>query len=393
MNYFWKRNSGLTFMLCLLGMLFISASTYSHDIPVPSDITAADGSEVVLVNHKDLYDGDGNFITHIHDYATRRYTQAEADEIHENNPHTRQSIIDGLPKAGDVKGVSGRSYDNPGFEAPDDVSEINKPDPTGKYENYGGVFLPNPNTQETPNPNTQGTVLSTETQQETSLGTQGSQESTLPSTITATYQGQTQNFAPTTEPESSDDEVYAIVEGEAIPSAQIDSSEYQGTWYRLLSSSTTRRGASPTHQLEIISVVEVKHPRRLMVTIRNNGRSFVDLTKDYSLILSRTDNTSATVNMRSRDNLYITPQKARGEKHADTDIALLPRKSFRKLGSESRFSLDFQYFYGTQTGYKEGDVLILSYQGKEVSRYPEAVQLAPRLKRSITRTWGSLKKP
>ncbi len=88
----------------------------------------------------------------------------------------------------------------------------------------------------------------------------------------------------------------------------------------------------------------------------------------------------------------ITPQKARGEKYADTEVTLLPWKLVRKLDRKESFYLAFQYFYGSQSGYKPGDVFILSYEETEVSRYPEAMPFAPRLQRSVTTTWGSLKK-
>ena len=397
MNHYEKRNTYLLSVLCmLLGASFIiSEPSYSHDIPVPFDITSSDGTIVELVTHKDLYDSDGNFVAHIHDYSTSSYTQAEVDEIHANNPHTRQSVIDGLPKAGDVKGVHGRSYNNPGFTEPDDLSAVGTPDPT--YEDYGiAGHLPDP-------PNSQGDAQSPQnaqadplSPQATPISIQESQENppaiqNQEQTITATHNGQQQNFVEIAEPESSEDGLYAIIEGEAIEESQLTpQSQDDGRRYRLLSSLAVR---GPTRQLEIVGVVELRGPRRLVVTLRNHRQRFIDVTQGWALSLARTDGSSAFVNMKSRESLLITPQKARGEKYADTEIALLPRKLFRRLGNQVRFALDFQYFYGTQSGYKTGDVLILSYQGEEMSRYPEAVQFAPRLQRSITTTWGSMKKP
>lgn len=386
MNYYERRNTYLLSVFCLLlaTSFIISESGYSHDIPVPVDITSDDGTPVELVIHKDIYDNDGNFVTHIHQYSTSRYTQEEVAEIGANNP----------PKVGDVKGVYGRSYNNPGFTEPDDLSAVGTPDPT--YEDYGiAGHLPDPNSQEDAQSpqNAQADPLSP---QVTPTSIQESQE-TPPAvqnqgeTITATYNGQQQNFVEIAEPESSEDELYAIFEGEAIEESELTpQSQDDGKRYRLLSSRAVR---GPTRQLEIVGVVELRGPRRLVVTLRNHRQSFIDLTQGWSLSLARTDGSSAFVNMKSRESLLITPQKARGEKHADTEIALLPRKLFRRLGNQDRFYLDFQYFYGTQSGYKTGDVLIHSYQGEEMSRYPEAVQFAPRLQRSITTTWGSMKKP
>ncbi len=392
MNYFEKINIYLACTLCMLvATLCMNEATYSHDIPVPVDIQSSDGSEVVLVTHMDLYDKDGNFVAHIHDWATRRYTQEEANEVHANNPHTRQSVIDGLPKAGDVSGVTGRSYDNPGFSEPDNTDNIGGPDPDGEYENYGIVTLQD----HLQDPNSQENSLSTQNEQGAQPSLQESQgtQPVVPNQVTATYNGAQESFEEVSEPESSDEELFVISEGTAIPASEItDPSEYSGTRWRLLSSSATGRTLSETHRLEIVGVIEVGPPRRLVMTLRNHTRSFINLAEGWSLLLLRPDGSSAAANMRSQGSLFITPQKARGEKYADTDIALLPRKSFRKLDGKERFFLSLQYFYGSQSGYKPGDVFILSYEGAEVSRYPEAMQLAPRLHRTLTTTWGSLKK-
>lgn len=213
-----------------------------------------------------------------------------------------------------------------------------------------------------------------------------------PVQTTATYNGAPQSFEVITEASSNDERFVIDEEGMAIPESELpDEYQHSGQWWRL-SSSVVRGAGSGTRQLEIISVVEVGSPRRLIVTLRNHTKRFIDLTQGWSLILSRPDGSSATANMRSRGSLLITPQKARGEKYADTEVTLLPWKLVRKLDRKESFYLAFQYFYGSQSGYKPGDVFILSYEETEVSRYPEALSAAPRLNRNMVTTWGSLKK-
>ncbi|MDE0326321.1 MAG: hypothetical protein OXN27_20555, partial [Candidatus Poribacteria bacterium] len=143
MNCFAQGSGWLACTLCLLiATLFISETSYSHSVPTPLDATSDDGTPVELVTHKDLYDDDGNFMAHIHAWSISSYTQEEVDEIHANNPHTSDAVIEGLPKVGDVKGVYGKSYRTPGFPPPDDANEIGKPDPDGISENYGSVSTP-----------------------------------------------------------------------------------------------------------------------------------------------------------------------------------------------------------------------------------------------------------
>ncbi len=149
MNHFQRSSTYLVCALCLLlSVLFISESTYSHSISTPADITSTEGTPELVI-HIDIYDDDGNFITHLHDWAISWYTQEEVDEIHANNPHTSKAVIESLPKVGDVKGVSQRTYSTPFFPSPDDLSEIGKPDPDGKYDNYGRVSTPQGGAQTT----------------------------------------------------------------------------------------------------------------------------------------------------------------------------------------------------------------------------------------------------
>lgn len=264
MNYIEKRNIWLLCASCLLATLFMNAATYSHDIPTPADVQSGDGSPVVLVIHVDVYDDEGNFLTHIHDYQTSTYTQEEVDEIHENNPHTKQSVIDNLPKEGDTKGVTQRSYDNPGFQPPDNLDNVGKPDPEGTYENYGVVSTPrSPEDSQDSQDNQDSQDDQDNQDSQDSQDNQGSRDDSTPlgnqgQTITATYNGETRTFEEITEPESSEDEeVYGItvVDGESVatPAQEItDSSQYSGTWYRLLSSAATRRNASLARQLDVV---------------------------------------------------------------------------------------------------------------------------------------------
>ncbi len=275
MNYVEKSSRWLFCTLGLMLAAFVMAELcYSHDIPTPVDVQSSDDTPVELVVHKDLYDGKGNFVAHIHEYSISSYTQEEVDEIHENNPHTRQSVIDGLPKEGDVKGVHGRSYDTPGFSEPDNTDNIGRPDPDGEYESYGIVTLQNPNNQaeSSSTQNTQGIQPSSQEIQ----GSQGTPPAIQ--TKTANYNGDPRKFEEVSAPESSDEELYVINEkNEAILAT--DPYQYDGTLYRLLSSSATRRNESGTRQLEIVGVVEVGSPRRLIVTLRNHTKRFIDLTQ------------------------------------------------------------------------------------------------------------------
>ena len=144
MNYYEKINIYLAFTLCLLvATLFMNEATYSHDIPPP------DAANPILVDHVDLYDDDGNFLAHIHNYQTSTYTQAEVDEIHANNPHTAPSVIDNLPKVGDTSGVRQSTYGNPGFLEPDNIDN--------EHENYGIVGNPPTTNNSQENLNSQDT--------------------------------------------------------------------------------------------------------------------------------------------------------------------------------------------------------------------------------------------
>lgn len=112
MNYFPNRAvriASLLFFGCWLAFV-ISAPTYSHDVSAPSHITSSDGTPAELVTHTDLYDLNGNFVTHLHKYKVR---------------------------AGDVDEIRQSTYGSPGFEESDDPDSDNHgtvgnlPDPPG----------------------------------------------------------------------------------------------------------------------------------------------------------------------------------------------------------------------------------------------------------------------
>ncbi len=168
--------------------------------------------------------------------------------------------------------------------------------------------------------------------------------------------------------------------------------------------------ASP---LRIISVVELRNPRRLVVKIRNaspwakdappsSKNKFVSLRPCYRIVLTDADGklkVGSTFEITNSDP-YITYQKSQHEEHADTFFYLLPKFNFGKLDTKSdsellgewpRFATHFQYYFGKQTGYTAGDVLILYKGQKEITRFSEAVAMSPSLKRTLTTSWGAVK--
>lgn len=163
-------------------------------------------------------------------------------------------------------------------------------------------------------------------------------------------------------------------------------------------------------ELEIISVFEKRHPRRLIVKLRNNSDRFISLSLCYKIELFDADGNLKVDSMFgfSGKNLYITPQKSVKEAYADTYFYLLPKRNFDKLdyksdedllGERPVFALSFQYYYGSQQpGYQEGDVIVLLYEGKgdaaaeEVSRFPkQVVPMSPRMHRTLTTNWAAMK--
>ncbi len=500
MNHFPKESNYLVLVLCLLlSTAFISKSAYSHSIPTPVDIKSNDGTPVELVTHIDLYDDDGNFMTHLHEWSISRYTQEEVDEIHANNPHTSTAVIESLPEEGDVKGVSQKTYNTPYFPAPDDASEIGKPDPEGKYDDYGVVSNTVVGNEETSTEDSEGedsqdgeegiallqstevvfaedtfeyaraTAVyledntdksevnqepiegggsqgiqppvddSSQNAQPTQAGSQGIQPPVDDSSQNAQpTQAGSQGIQPPVDDSSQNAQpTQAGSQGIQPPvddssqNAQPTQAGSQGIQPPIDDSSQnaqptqagsqgiqppiddSSQNAQPTtsvptvengvygyvensitasRELEIVGIVEKEQPRRLVVTIRNNGQNFVDLTEGWSLTLVRTDGSSVSVNMKSRNSLFITPYNNNDGVYADTDISLLPKNSFVELDTQEHLFLDFPYFYGQQSGYSQDDVLILSYEGAEMSRYPEAVGNAPRLRTSLITTWGSMKK-
>lgn len=152
----------------------------------------------------------------------------------------------------------------------------------------------------------------------------------------------------------------------------------------------------------------MKNPRRLVVKIRNNSKRFVSLLKCYEIQLFNAEGQLKVCQdfVRKHRNLtpyrgIITYQKTRKEQFADTFFYLLPKVNFGKLdyeadtkvlGERPQFAVHFQYYYGRQPGYEDGDVLVLLFNDEEVSRYPEPAALAPRLQRTLTTSWGALKR-
>ncbi len=461
MNHFQKTSNYLAWTLCLLlATLSISESTYSHSVSTPSEATSDDGTPVELVTHIDLYDKDGNFIGHLHEWSTRRYTQEDVDEIHENNPHTADDIIEGLPKVGDVKSVFQKNYNTRTFPTPDDATEISKPDPDGKYDNYGSVSTPPPenteqetrltareprlaaarseqhvsvdpfeteaslnaeNSQNSQQQQTQGdsqnqqqpTIQQQRTQgdsqnqqqptiqqQRTQGDSQNQQQSTIQQQPTA--QGDSQNQQPTIQQQSTiqqqqqtqGDNQNQQSTIQQQPTAQGDSLGVLPTTSVPgdTASGQVENSLSSARELQIVEVIEMEQPRRLVVKIRNNGQNFIDLTDGYALTLVRPDGSSVSANMESRNSLFITPYTVSIGTYQGAEIALLPQRSFAELDNQERLFLDFPYFYGQQSGYSKNDMLILSYKGAEISRYPEPVATAPRLRTRLITSWGSMKK-
>lgn len=160
--------------------------------------------------------------------------------------------------------------------------------------------------------------------------------------------------------------------------------------------------------LKIISVMELRQPKRLVVKLRNTSRYFIGLRECFEIVLYDADgNDKAHSHFSPRT--YITPQKSAKEAHADTTIYLAPYRHFKKidyqadtvlLDERAAFAVRFQYVYPNsytasvdiKVGYNPGDVLVLLFDEEEVSRYPEAIAMSPRHIRTLTTTWGAMKR-
>ena len=124
----------------------------------------------------------------------------------------------------------------------------------------------------------------------------------------------------------------------------------------------------PAFPLKVLSVEEKQNPRRLMVTIKNNGRPAYSLQRPFSIELLQHDGKTVVVaNMRKSKGLTYL----RGG--AETVIALLPKTLFDDLDdNEVNLMLHFQYFFGSKKGYLDGDRIALKHEGETISEYPEA---------------------
>ena len=139
----------------------------------------------------------------------------------------------------------------------------------------------------------------------------------------------------------------------------------------------------PTFPLRILSVEEKQDPRRLVVTIKNDGRQFYRLDRPFSIeLLQRSGRPVVVANMRhSVGPLYLLGREK------ETVFALLPKSLFGEVdANEVNFMVHFQYFYGNQKGFLEGDRIALKYDGRVVSEYPEPLpdDLVPAFPLTIT---------
>ncbi|MDE0010150.1 MAG: hypothetical protein OXU36_03335 [Candidatus Poribacteria bacterium] len=182
--------------------------------------------------------------------------------------------------------------------------------------------------------------------------------------------------------------------------------------------------------IQIVDLEELKKPKRLLVTFRNNtidksiwsGRpDFVDLA-GYSIALVGKDGIKFIRYMSAgvfRGRSYITYQKSGRNKHAETRAILTSKWFFDKgkinlADDKARIGIYFNYNTGkNKVEYIHGeDKLVLLYDcfsdkdfdkdkdgkldaEKIMSEYrhgQDEVQMAPQLHRTLTTSWGSMKK-
>ena len=143
--------------------------------------------------------------------------------------------------------------------------------------------------------------------------------------------------------------------------------------------------------INIVEVVKERNPGRIYLTVRNSSGRFQTLDR----VVIRLSERSGKVKMARRlMRGHLTYQRAKGQKHTDRVIALYPyRETF--LNSE-RVDLEslrvlFPYNAPRSGGYRDGDVFSLWCDGKELSRFPESVSMAPRLRRNVATLWGRIK--
>ena len=125
----------------------------------------------------------------------------------------------------------------------------------------------------------------------------------------------------------------------------------------------------PTFPLRITSVEERQDPRRLIVTIRNDGRQHYRLHTPFRLELLQYDGqTVGVANTRhTQGSLYL-----RGGQ--ETVLALLHRNQFNELDDrEADAMIHFPYLSIKQRRYYDSDRIALKHEGRLVSEYPEPV--------------------
>ena len=141
--------------------------------------------------------------------------------------------------------------------------------------------------------------------------------------------------------------------------------------------------------LEIVSVIERRSPRRLIIRLRNNEHRFVGL----SCWRLRIDHQNGMVSEASfGKRMSITYQKSRLEVHADTDFVFTPKRLFEKVPERGLKRVNLQYFYGKQPGYSLGDTVRLLSEDNIVDEWVAVgTPMAPVLIRNAARSWAAVK--
>ena len=142
--------------------------------------------------------------------------------------------------------------------------------------------------------------------------------------------------------------------------------------------------------LEIVSVIERRSPRRLIIRLRNNEHRFVGLSC-WRLRIEHQNGMVSEASFGKR--MSITYQKSRHEVHADTDFVFTPKRLFEKVPERGLKRVNLQYFYGKQPGYSLGDTVRLLSEDNIVDEWVAAgTPMAPMLIRNAATSWASLKK-
>lgn len=149
------------------------------------------------------------------------------------------------------------------------------------------------------------------------------------------------------------------------------------------------QGCGTAADLEIVSVVERRSPRRLAITLRNNEQKFVSLNC-WKL---RVNHQNGMVSEASLKGKTITYQKSKGEQFADTAFVFTPKRLFDRVPETGLECIHLQYFYGRQPGYSEGDVVQLVFEDEVKSTFQAAIAASPMrpVRKRLVTTWGCLK--